>query len=188
MQVWEIYDPCFRLSILLPLLQDVKALNGLGWDKWRSIHVFDWVYYCLCCKMTRLWMDLVEISEQLWISLILLSVSRAPFVRTWESQWMLLSTYGGPGYERMTWIWMLYATREVLGMWCRGGLFIFWIDWMNAASKSSTLDCLRATEFLCIYGFVAIWAMCRSGRYDAYVLHCSIKLAAIFLRFAARWL
>ena len=117
-------------------------------SKSEWIYIFDWAYYCLCCKMPRLWMDLVETSEQ-----TLLSMSRAPFVRTWESQWMLLSTYGGPGYERMTWIWMLYASREVWGMWCRGGLFIFigLTGWMQPLN----LQLLNVWEQQSSYAFMA---------------------------------
>ena len=33
-------------------------------SKSEWIYIFDWAYYCLCCKMPRLWMDLVETSEQ----------------------------------------------------------------------------------------------------------------------------
>ena len=29
-------------------------------SKSEWIYIFDWAYYCLCCKMPRLWMDLVE--------------------------------------------------------------------------------------------------------------------------------
>ena len=64
-------DLYFRLSIL-------------------RIYIFDWVY-CLCCKTSRFWMNLVRCASFRMSFLLLIDI-QSSWADTWESQWILPST------------------------------------------------------------------------------------------------
>ena len=54
------------------------------------IYIFDWVY-CLCCKTSRFWMNLVRCASFRMSFLLLIDI-QSSWADTWESQWILPST------------------------------------------------------------------------------------------------